>query len=281
MKILTTSALTTMMALGLVSEALAQGQTPPAGGAGGPPAGFNQAGLAPMLALTLVPDMAATIDIDVPGGLQGPQGSLKTEYSGQAEPEGTSPPLTWTEGPAGTQSYAIVLQDMSANRDTNSFLHWALVNLPSGTTSLPAGIPEGEEVAGVDGALQLQNGAGNPIYLPPGPPGSQAAVTPVGGEDEISLYTFQLFALDTVLDIAADAALADLTTAMEGHVLAYGIEHATLQRGAGGFAGGPPPEGGAPGGAPPGGAPGGAPPEGGAPGGAAPAGAPGGAPPGG
>jgi Raf kinase inhibitor-like YbhB/YbcL family protein len=48
----------------------------------------------------------------------------------------TSPPLTWTAGPAGTMSYAITLTDLSINA-----VHWVVWDLPTGTTSLPANLP--------------------------------------------------------------------------------------------------------------------------------------------
>lgn len=222
-----------------------------------------------MLTVTLVPDLQASIDIDVPGGYQGPQGSIMLKYSGQGEEEGHSPPLTWTAGPDGTQSYAIVMQDMGRTGDDLSFLHWVMINIPSGTTSLPEGIEEGTQVAEVPGAKQLNNGTGGPRYLPPGPPGSTAVVKPAGGENEFSLYTIQIFALDTTLELADDAKLPDLTAALQGHVLAYGIEQVPLQRDPNMQPpGGPPGGGGAPGA--PGGAPAGGPPPGGAPAGGPP-----------
>lgn len=259
------SAAAIAVALGL-GFAGALGQAPPAGpppgeGSGGPPGlppGIQISGLAPVLALTLVPDVAATIDVDVPGGLQGPQGSVRLEYTGLGEADGKSPPLTWTAGAGGTGSYAIVLQDLARTRTENTFLHWALYNVPAETTSLPEGIKEGADVAEVPGAKQLISSMGAPRYIPPGPRGMSVAVTPVGGEDEINLYALQVFALDTVLDLAADASFEDLAAAMKGHVLGYGIELVALQRGGGG---GPPP-GGPPAGGPPAGAAPGAPPAG-------------------
>jgi len=48
---------------------------------------------------------------------------------------GTSPALQWTGAPAGTKSFAVVLQDLSG-----SSTHWVIWNIPSTVTMLPANI---------------------------------------------------------------------------------------------------------------------------------------------
>ena len=47
-----------------------------------------------------------------------------------------SPDLTWTDGPAGTGSYALVFTDLS-----NGLIHWAIWDIPVATLSLSQGIP--------------------------------------------------------------------------------------------------------------------------------------------
>jgi len=58
--------------------------------------------------------------------------------------EGTSPPLSWTAGPAGTKSYAITFFDTTLV-DMNSALgyHWVMWDIPAATLSLPAKLPSG------------------------------------------------------------------------------------------------------------------------------------------
>jgi Raf kinase inhibitor-like YbhB/YbcL family protein len=58
--------------------------------------------------------------------------------------EGTSPPLTWTAGPAGTKSYAITFFDTTLV-DMNSALgyHWVMWDIPAATLALPAKLPSG------------------------------------------------------------------------------------------------------------------------------------------
>lgn len=55
---------------------------------------------------------------------------------------GTSPPISWSRGPAGTKAYAVTMID----RDAHSFLHWGLLGLPSAVTTLSAGTHLGHEV---------------------------------------------------------------------------------------------------------------------------------------
>ena len=45
-----------------------------------------------------------------------------------------SPPLQWTNAPAGTKSFALIADDPDAPMGT--WVHWVLYNLPAGTTSL-------------------------------------------------------------------------------------------------------------------------------------------------
>lgn len=55
-----------------------------------------------------------------------------------------SPELRWTGAPAGTQSYALILDDYEA-RGGDGFIHWVAYNIPATTTELPenAGATEG------------------------------------------------------------------------------------------------------------------------------------------
>jgi Raf kinase inhibitor-like YbhB/YbcL family protein len=48
-----------------------------------------------------------------------------------------SPPLTWTDAPAGTQSYAVVMRDLSI---ASPNYHWVIYDIPAATTSLPQAV---------------------------------------------------------------------------------------------------------------------------------------------
>lgn len=50
----------------------------------------------------------------------------------------TSPALSWTAGPPGTQSYAVVMKDLTVPNQ-----HWTLYDIPASTLAIPAGVPFG------------------------------------------------------------------------------------------------------------------------------------------
>ena len=61
-----------------------------------------------------------------------------------------SPPLTWTPGPAGTQSYAIVMKDVGL-----PFTHWVIWDIPSAVLNLPRGVENAFQPVNVTGAKAL------------------------------------------------------------------------------------------------------------------------------
>lgn len=119
-----------------------------------------------------------------------------------------SPALTWTAGPAGTQSYAIVFKDVTPGFSMN-YMHWVIYDVPATVMSLPMGVPAGAMPSEPAGAKQGQN------Y-------SKAAqfAGPCGGNN---MYKFTLYALDvaTLPDVVANPTGAQVETALEGsHKLA-------------------------------------------------------------
>ncbi|MDQ2643705.1 MAG: YbhB/YbcL family Raf kinase inhibitor-like protein, partial [Myxococcota bacterium] len=51
------------------------------------------------------------------------------------------PELNWTDGPAGTKSYAITFIDRTLTPDTNAY-HWAIWNIPTTVKQLPEGFKD-------------------------------------------------------------------------------------------------------------------------------------------
>lgn len=115
-----------------------------------------------------------------------------------------SPPLSWSEPPAGTRSFALIMDDPDA--PVGVWDHWLLYNIPAGVRGLPAGIPAVPELA--DGSRHGKNSWGRTDYGGPCPP---------SGEHR---YFFKLYALDAPLDLASGANKQTLLQAMDGHVLA-------------------------------------------------------------
>jgi Raf kinase inhibitor-like YbhB/YbcL family protein len=67
-----------------------------------------------------------------------------------------SPAMSWTGAPANTQSFAVVLQDL-----TNGYAHWVLWNIAGNVTSLPANIDRTTAMPAVPaGSQQCSIGSG-------------------------------------------------------------------------------------------------------------------------
>lgn len=125
-----------------------------------------------------------------------------TQYKGNAFPG-----LSWTAGPSGTKTYAIIMQDGDGARNGEPFLHWSVFNIAPGTTKLEPG------VATVPTGAQFgpnYRGTNQP-YLGPR--------TPAGPKHR---YHMQVFALDASLTLDPTANYAALVAAMKDHVLASG-----------------------------------------------------------
>jgi Raf kinase inhibitor-like YbhB/YbcL family protein len=139
--------------------------------------------------------------------------AVPKEYTGDGR--NTSPPLQWGDAPAGTQSFAVILDDPDAPRGL--FTHWVLFNLPADRHELPAAVPTDREVLG--GARQGINGFGDVGYGGPAPP-----------KGKPHRYFFHVYALDRKLDLEAGCKRSDLDAAMKGHILASGKTMGTYGR---------------------------------------------------
>jgi Raf kinase inhibitor-like YbhB/YbcL family protein len=118
-----------------------------------------------------------------------------------------SPPLRWSDPPAGTKSFALICDDPDAPAGT--WVHWLLFNLPAQQRQLEESAPPQETLAG--GARQGKNDFGKSGYGGPAPPPGKP-----------HRYFFKLYALDTLLDLAPGASKSQLVAAMKGHVLPEG-----------------------------------------------------------
>jgi len=116
-----------------------------------------------------------------------------------------SPALAWTESPAGTKSFALIMDDPDAPAGT--WVHWVLYDLPGDARELAEGIAKDLQLP--DGARQGRNDFGKIGYNGPCPP--------KGGPHR---YFFKLYALDRKLKLMAGAIKAELERAIKGHILA-------------------------------------------------------------
>lgn len=131
------------------------------------------------------------------------------------EGQDISPPLRWSEPPAGTQSLALITDDPDA--PSGVFTHWGLFNLPAETTELAEAVPTEAELP--SGARQGKTDFGRVGYGGPCPPPGRP-----------HRYQFTIYALDQTLGLKAGATKVELLSAMEGHILAQGRLTATYQR---------------------------------------------------
>jgi Raf kinase inhibitor-like YbhB/YbcL family protein len=73
-----------------------------------------------------------------------------------------SPAMTWSGAPAGTRSFAVVLQDL-----TNGSAHWVLWNIPATVTTLAENVPKDSAMPAMPaGAQQCGLGAGDGYFGP-------------------------------------------------------------------------------------------------------------------
>jgi len=83
--------------------------------------------------------------------------------------QNVSPALAWSQAPAGTKSYAVVMDDPDAASGIGNN-HWIAYDIPAAATSLPRDAGSGRPGALVEGA----NGRKLPIYSGPCPePGAK------------------------------------------------------------------------------------------------------------
>ena len=139
-------------------------------------------------------------------------GNIIPDKYTQAVPAPISPAMAWTGVPAGTQSFALIVDDpdTALAHSTNEVLHWAAFNIPATATSLPEGVPN--EATLPDGTIQPLNTGKKNGFMGPGARGNV-----------YHHYTFQLYALDTKLALGPDATRAQIMAAMDGHVLAKAV----------------------------------------------------------
>ena len=141
---------------------------------------------------------------------------------GVAPGEGMSPAISWTNVPAGTQTFVLNMRDLDVarNKTTDDQAHWVVWNIPATATGLPEAVPKGSPLA--DGSQQIS--ATGAVYRGPGAPAT----------GPLHHYMFEVFALDIKLEVApgADAfeTRANVFKAMQGHVLGKAVYGGLFRR---------------------------------------------------
>jgi len=126
-----------------------------------------------------------------------------------------SPALTWTEPPAGTQSFALIEDDPDAPSGT--FVHWLVYDLPAAYRQLPEGLSRNDQMLG--GGRQGTNDFSRTGYNGPCPPPGRP-----------HRYFIHLYALDAKPNLRPAATRRELEAAMQGHILAQAELMGRFQR---------------------------------------------------
>ncbi len=114
-----------------------------------------------------------------------------------------SPPLAWSDVPAGAKSLALIADDPDAPMGT--WVHWVAWNIPPNARGLEEGVPKKDLLP--NGMKQGTTDFRSIGYGGPCPPSGTHR------------YFFKLYALDTSLNLPPSATKKDLDKAMQGHLL--------------------------------------------------------------
>src|SRR5262249_40673890 len=90
-------------------------------------------------------------------------------------------------------------------------LHWLIFNIPATAIGLPEGVPQVAQLP--NGSVQVQNMKHKYGYMGPG----------AWAPGPYHHYTFEIFALDTLLKLGSDASRADFLKGIEGHVVSKAV----------------------------------------------------------
>jgi Raf kinase inhibitor-like YbhB/YbcL family protein len=125
-----------------------------------------------------------------------------------------SPLLRWSDPPAGTKTFALIVDDPDA--PVGDWVHWVIYNLPAQTQELPEGVPKTDSALG---GIQGRNDFKTIGYQGPCPPPGKP-----------HRYFFKLAALDAELGLKAGASKKQVEEAMQHHVLGKAELMGTYQR---------------------------------------------------
>ncbi len=144
-------------------------------------------------------------------------GTIPRRYT--CEGEDISPPLSWTDPPSATRSFALLVEDPDApdpEAPKMTWVHWVLYNVPADVRALAEAVAAEELPEEVLHGLNdwKRTGYGGPC-------------PPIGRHR----YFHKLYALDAMLEDQGRPTRAKLLKAVEGHVLAGAELIGTFRKG--------------------------------------------------
>jgi Raf kinase inhibitor-like YbhB/YbcL family protein len=121
--------------------------------------------------------------------------------------ENVSLPIAWSDPPAETKSFVILIVDR--HPIARNWLHWCVFDIPASVLSLQENASK--QAGGLPVACkQLRNSYGEPGYGGPQPPKGSGP-----HEYEITVHALKR----DVLDVSPSASLNDVVRALEGNIL--------------------------------------------------------------
>jgi Raf kinase inhibitor-like YbhB/YbcL family protein len=144
-------------------------------------------------------------------------GPIPARYT--CDGEDISPPLAWSDAPAGVKSFALVVDDPDAPDPTSPrmrWVHWVVYDIPPDARALPEGVRGSADLP--RGARLGKNDWDRAAWGGPCPP--------IGRHR----YFFTLSALDVALGDRGALTKRELEAAIEGHVLEQAELMGTYER---------------------------------------------------
>jgi Raf kinase inhibitor-like YbhB/YbcL family protein len=139
-----------------------------------------------------------------------------------ADGKNVSPPISWSNLPAGTKELALICEDPVAPTP-QPFVHWVVYKIPATAAGLPEGLPIDAATPmpkELTGTMQGISGFRRPIWRGPAPPKPGV----------VHKYHFIVYALDTAMDVQPGLNKTQLLEAMKGHIIGQGQLVATYER---------------------------------------------------
>jgi Raf kinase inhibitor-like YbhB/YbcL family protein len=145
------------------------------------------------------------------------EGHFPVRYS--KDGQNVSPPLAWSEVPAGTKEFALIFENVTPQTQ-EPFVPWLVYGIPPDRRGLPEGYKHKADPKEPVDVLQGRNALGNVGYD-----------GPLGTLDRTVRYRFRLLALDAPLDLSSGLDKEAFEQAICGHVLEQSDLIVTYERG--------------------------------------------------
>lgn len=128
-----------------------------------------------------------------------------------ADGVGAPPPVSWHGVPEGAKSLVVICEDPDAPL-LEPFVHWLVYGIPVSAIDVDAQSQHDYRIG--------QNSRSDVAFAPASPPAGHG----------VHNYHFQVFALDTTLELGGGKDRDDVLDVMSGHVLAWGEIIGTYER---------------------------------------------------